>query len=240
MKDRRTLTIRVGWVLATAVLGAGAYLLGLKVVEDRVGTPEEIAGEQAAGSDGGSEEASEVEKVTIVDKGAGVSVSIPESWTVFTDNSDEELPVDALSGPEGDQIVRDDPLHVRLIAGFSEDNLMSLRVKPLLEEIPPKEQLSVEELQVMQGYIDRYLLGPQVAVAEKNPTNVQGKLAWRYIYPYEDSQTGQEGIHIHYFIFDGAKVTSLVFQALPSDAMRELAPIFDEVLKTYESEPRRV
>lgn len=240
MTDRRTLTIRVGWVLATAVLGTGAYLLGLKVVEDRVGTPEDLAGEQTPEPEGGSEEELEGEKITVVDEEAGVSIAIPQSWTVFTDNSQEALPVEALSGPEGDQIVRDDPLHVRLIAGFSEDNLMSLRVKPLLEEIPPKEQLSVEELQVMQGYIDRYLLGPEVAVAEKNPTNVQGKLAWRYIYPYEDAQTGQEGIHIHYFIFDGAKVTSLVFQALPADAMRELAPVFDEVLKTYESDPRKV
>lgn len=240
MSDKKKITVRVGWVLATVVLGTGAYVLGLKVVEERVGTPEEVGGEQASGADEVSTDPGDEQKVTIRDEQAGVSIEVPESWTIFTDNSDEALPVNALSGPEGDQIVEDDPLHVRLIAGISEDNVMSMRVKPLLEEIPPKEDLSVEELQVMQGYIDRYLIGPEVPVAEKNPTNVQGKLAWRYIYPYEDSQTGQEGIHIHYFIFDGAKVTSLVFQALPSEALRELAPIYNDVLSTYQSETRTV
>lgn len=227
---KKTLLIRTLWVVATLVLGAGAYWLGLKVVEERVGTPEELAAEAGDGD----------ELVTVEDANAGISISIPESWFIFTNNTDQELPVDPFTGPSGDTIVQDDPLHVRLVAGESEDNVMSLRVKPLLAEIPPKDQLSREELQVMQGYIDEYLIGPNVPVASKEPTNVSDKLAWRYIYPYEDTQTGDEGMHIHYFIFDGAKVTSLVFQALPVEAMEKLADTYDRVLKTYESETRTV
>lgn len=233
MTDKRKMMMRIGWVLATVVLGAGAYALGLKVVEDRVGTPEDVGATGDPSSD-------EDEMVELVDEQAGVSISIPGSWIIIENNLDQELPAETVALSDGGQAVVDDELHRRLVAGPSEDNGISLRVRPTSgAEIPPVsdliENLTTEELQIMQGFIDENFLPANLPVAEKKATNVQGMLAWRYIYPIEDSRTGTEGIHLHYFIFGDNKVVSLVFQAIPSEDLRELAPTFDEVLKSFRS-----
>lgn len=245
MADKRATLIRAGWVLATLLLGAGAYVLGLKIVEDRVGTPAEVGGDaQGEGGDevpteGGDEGSDEM--VELVDENAGFSISIPGSWIIVQNNMNQRLPAQVVSLSDGGRAVADDELHERLIAGPSVDNGISLRVRPTLgTEIPPAselaEDLSVEELQIMQGFIDANFLPPNLPVAEKMATNVNDMLAWRYIYPIKDSATGQEGIHLHYFIFGRNKVVSLVFQAIPSEELRELAPTFDEVLNSFTSE----
>lgn len=245
MADKRTTSIRAAWALATLLLGAGAYALGLQVVEDRVGTPEEVSG-QAQG-EGGDETPDESvdegsdEMVELVDENAGVSISIPGSWIIVQNNMTQELPAEVVSLSDGGSAVADDQLHERLIAGPTVDNGISLRVKPTLgTELPAAselaEDLTVEELQIMQGFIDANFLPENLPVAEKQPTNVNDMLAWRYIYPIRDSETGREGIHLHYFIFGRNKVVSLVFQAIPSEDLRALAPIFDEVLNSFSSE----
>ncbi|HZQ76397.1 MAG TPA: hypothetical protein VFE55_03640 [Acidimicrobiia bacterium] len=54
-----------------------------------------------------------------------------------------------------------------------------------------------------------------------------------YFYSFKDPGTGQEGVHSHYFLFKGAALISVVFQALPSDTFRALAPTFDEVIGSF-------
>lgn len=54
-----------------------------------------------------------------------------------------------------------------------------------------------------------------------------------YFYSFKDPGTGQEGVHSHYFLFKGSTLISLVFQALPADSFRALAPTFDEVIGSF-------
>jgi len=41
------------------------------------------------------------------------------------------------------------------------------------------------------------------------------------------------GAHAHYFVFDGATMITLVFQALPAPRIFSLAPLFDRVAATF-------
>ncbi len=54
-----------------------------------------------------------------------------------------------------------------------------------------------------------------------------------YFYSFKDPGTGQDGVHSHYFLFKGSTLISLVFQALPTDTFRTLAPTFDEMIGSF-------
>jgi hypothetical protein len=54
-----------------------------------------------------------------------------------------------------------------------------------------------------------------------------------YFYTFKDPGTGAQGVHSHYFLFKGSTLISVVFQALPADTFRTLAPVFDEVIGSF-------
>jgi hypothetical protein len=218
----RTLAIRAGLVAGTLVLGGIAYVLGVRLVEDRTGVstnPSPTASPQVSTRDW----------VRFEDENAGMTVSYPRDWTKLEDNSATELnPADV-----------DDPQNVRLIAGPSRtEPYLLMRAIPLPAEIVLPPDITAEFLGTVQGQLDELIEGPDVRVADKRPTNHKGKLAWRYLYNFKDQATGREGSHVHYFIFDGAKINVLVFQALPAGDLAQLAPTFDRVLENFESETR--
>lgn len=60
-----------------------------------------------------------------------------------------------------------------------------------------------------------------------------GLPGYLYLYTFEDPSTGQRGGHAHYFLFQGATMLTLVFQALPATKFVPLAPLFDRVASTF-------
>jgi hypothetical protein len=54
-----------------------------------------------------------------------------------------------------------------------------------------------------------------------------------YLYLFIDPTTGEHGAHAQYFLFDGKTMLSLVFQSLPSNNFRTLAPLFDRISSTF-------
>lgn len=223
MAADRSLLIRVGYVLATIALGVAAYALGTNVVAGRGSTEPAPSPSASAAVDS--------DFVEFKDELAGIKLSIPKNWKRLEDNSKSPLA----------DVPVDDVSHVRLVAGpSSTERLLLVRVKPLPAEIIVPQNITVEELGAIQGQLDKFVEGPDVRIAEKKPTNVKGLLAWRYLYNFKDSATGREGSHIHYFIFDGAKINILVFEALPADEMEALVPTFDKILDSFESTTRIV
>lgn len=218
MAADRTMLVRAGYVLATIALGVAAYALGTSVVGRR-GSQVPAPAPSAA-----------PDFVEFEDKAAGITLSIPRDWRRLTDNS--KLPVNETDA--------EDPANIRLQAGPSvAEAQLQVRVIPLPAEIVVPKNITTQDLGLIQGQLDKFIEGPDVRVAEKRPTNVKGLLAWRYLYNFKDSATGREGSHVHYFIFDGAKINVLVFEALPASELERLAPTFDKILKTFESTPRR-
>lgn len=220
----RTLAVRAALVIGTLVLGGLAYVFGIQVAEERTGVSTRPSPTATSG-------VSTANFVEFEDEIAGMKISHPEDWRRLQDNSDQQL----------NTTDSDDPVNVRAVLGpNANEPMLLMRAIPLPAEIAIPEDITAEFLGTIQGQLDQLIEGPDVRLAEKRPTNHKGKLAWRYLYNFRDSATGREGSHVHYFIFDGAKINVLVFQALPAGRLEELAPTFDRVLSTFESEPRVV
>ena len=83
-------------------------------------------------------------------------------------------------------------------------------------------------------------LNPSAKIVTKEQTTVNGMPAFYYLYTFRDDETGQEGVHAHYFAFQGRKMNVLVFQVLAADPQAEferLAPTFDQVTASFRSDP---
>ena len=209
----KTLLVRAGLVLLTLVLGVGAYALGTRLVNEGRFT-------------GGQKGTPRVETVTFTDENAGIKLSYPQTWKQIENNSRIPLSEDEAS-------------EVRLIAGPEEDQPhLLVRVKPLPGEIDYDPNMSAQDLGIIQGQLDQ-LISPNVQVLSRKPINDKGKLGFHYLYVLKQESTGREGVHSHYFIFDGAKLNVLVFEVFPRARFEELAPTFDRILDSFNSERRR-
>lgn len=208
----KPLLIRAGLVVLTLVLGLGAYALGTNLVNNgRVV-------DQTPKADSG-------ESVTFTDAKAGIKLSYPQSWSQIENNSALDL-------------TEDESTEVRLIIGRTEDEpSLLVRVKPLPAEINYDPNMSAQDLGVIQGQLDK-LISPDVQILSRKPINDKGKLGFHYLYVLKQESTGREGVHSHYFIFDGAKLNVLVFEVFPRAEFEEMAPIFDQILESFTSEKR--
>jgi hypothetical protein len=75
--------------------------------------------------------------------------------------------------------------------------------------------------------------GGGAALTQPQIVHQGGLPGYVYFYSFKDPGTGQEGVHSHYFLFKGSTLISVVFQALPSDTFRALAPTFDQVIGSF-------
>lgn len=55
-----------------------------------------------------------------------------------------------------------------------------------------------------------------------------------YVYEYTFAAAGGErGAHIHYFLFKGGQLISLVFQVLPAQDLKRVLPLFQRIAATF-------
>lgn len=211
----KSLLIRAGLVILTLVLGLGAYVLGTNLVlRGREPVEEEPPGTTPD------------KTITFTDQEAGFKLSYPEDWAQIENNSKIEL-------------TTDEDTQVRLIAGPDPDKpALKVRVVPLPEEIVYDPNMSANDLGVIQGTLDKLIVGPNVEILSRKPINDKGLLGFHYLYAFKQESTGREGAHSHYFIFDGAKMNVLIFEALPRAEFEEFAPTFDAILESFTSERR--
>ena len=94
----------------------------------------------------------------------------------------------------------------------------------------PVDALNISGLTAVTGAI---LSTPQadLTVIAKQAVQVSGIPGMYFLY-YFPAGRGQ-GVHAHYFLFQGTTLYSLVFQALPATDFDSLAPEFDAVAKSF-------
>lgn len=208
----RSLFIRAGLVLLTLILGMGAYVLGTNLVTQ---------GRDVGETPGTTPD----ETVTFADELAGIRLSYPEEWRQIENNSRIEISDDADS-------------QIRLIVGPEQDKpALKIRVVPLDAEIDFDPDMTAADLAtVLETYERELIAGPGVEVLSRRPINDKGLLGLHYLYAFREQATGREGIHSHYFIFHGAKMNVLIFEALPRAEFDGLAPVFDAILESFTSE----
>ncbi len=163
------------------------------------------------------------EFTTFRDEKAGFSVQHPRSWRAVTEESGDPQ-VKLVVGPIGAR----DYLRVRVI--------------PLASEVNIDAKTPQEELNALQGELDKFIdEAPGVTqVHERSRVNLNDLPGWFYLYSFKDETTGEEGLHSHFFLFDGAQMNILVFQALPKSDFRQLSPTFDRILGSFRSLRRPV
>lgn len=148
----------------------------------------------------------------------------------FTEFRDEEWGF-AVSYPSSwEQVATDDP-STRLLTTLNGAHSILVRAVTLDAEI------SEDDLADVRAFTDPIVLdGEGVEVlAEPSGVVVGGLPGIYYLYTFTDAASGEEGVHLHYFLFDGDTMITIVLQALPSTDLDPLAPTFQTVIESFDA-----
>ena len=117
---------------------------------------------------------------------------------------------------------------IRLVMEAGENDGLRIRVLPI------QTPATVDNIGNFKEVTDAIVFGDQTAkLIQEQLIRVNGLLAYHYIYTFKDKATGLEGVHAHYFVFEGNRMFSIVFQTLPTEDFRRLAPVFDQVAESF-------
>lgn len=94
-----------------------------------------------------------------------------------------------------------------------------------------------ENLGNLRAFTDGSVAGEGVQVLKVDPVTVNGLIGYRYLYTFVDENSGIQGAHLHYFLFQGRKANSIVFQALPTEEFPQAEGIFNQMLESFRSDP---
>ncbi len=81
------------------------------------------------------------------------------------------------------------------------------------------------------------IVGPGVKMLTHETITLNGLIGFRYIYTFTDADSGLEGAHLHYFLFQGNNMYSVVFEALPTGDFGKIEGVFDQMLASFRVEP---
>lgn len=149
---------------------------------------------------------SQADEMRHIDRTAGFQIDYPSSWHVYKPSDPK---VQYLIGPNDRDFVQ-----VRVVA-------------PLPAAFAPGD------LQAMKKVSDALLSGQAIDIVSENQTTVVGVPGYQYVYTFKDPTSGQTGVHIHDFLFQGARLITLVLQALPETDLKPLAKTYDTVLASF-------
>jgi hypothetical protein len=146
--------------------------------------------------------------VTYHNAADGFSISYPRTWKLV---SDPNIPL--------------------LVSAGGADAL-SVRVLQL------QSAINTNNVSDIQAVTDAILSSPgaQLTVLGSRAITVAGLKGYYYLYTFPSGE--QQGVHAHYFLFQGRKLIILVFQALPFSDFGRLAPAFDQISASLKSDPK--
>lgn len=155
--------------------------------------------------------AAERQVATFTDEQTRFSVSYPTSWRILDTESTDES--------------------VRLVLSAGGLNSLLVRVVNL------EEPVTAANLSDVKAVTDAIVSAGDIEMIQQRSVTLNGMSGYYYLYKFTDTQTAQQGIHAHYFLFQDRRMNILVFQALPADDFDALAPAFDAIASSFRSEP---
>ena len=144
-----------------------------------------------------------------VDPKGGFIVDYPDAWNVYQPN---------------------DP-GVQFLVGPDETDFAEVRV---IDNLPTS--FGPNDTQAEKQVVDQLLAGRPINVVSSVQVSVGGLPGWQYTYTFNDPKLGT-GAHVHVFLFQGTRLHTIVFQALPRTKFDKLAPIFQRILNSYRALP---
>lgn len=139
----------------------------------------------------------------------GFIIDYPDAWNVYQPT---DPGIDFLVGP-------------------SETDFAEVRV---ISNLPVSFQQT--DTQAMKQVVDELLAGQPINVISSQQVSVGGLPGWQETYTFSDSKLGI-GAHVHVFLFQGNRLHTIVFQALPRSHFDGLAPTFQKILNSYRALP---
>ncbi|MGH9184394.1 MAG: hypothetical protein ACRD0U_01025 [Acidimicrobiales bacterium] len=143
--------------------------------------------------------------VTFEDPEGGFTIQYPETWTKRGER-------------DGD---------IRLLLSAGGQNSAWVRSFP-----PFEVAVTPDNLADLMAFTDAIIITPDVTVLNQQAITLHGMPAFYYLYTFRDQNTGMEGVHAHYFVFQGRRAVALVFQAIPTEDFSRLAGDFDRVAES--------
>lgn len=70
------------------------------------------------------------------------------------------------------------------------------------------------------------------SIVEPQPLVLAGLPGYRYVYTFATT-SGGSGAHIHYFLFKGRRIITLVLQALPAQRLEQDLPLLKRIAETF-------
>lgn len=224
--SRKRLGVVAGTVVAAVAVLALATVAGQQYMNpDRIASPtsddQSSSTETTENSRNGSSSsgkppqdtrAAREDLVEFESSEGGFAISYPEDW-------------------ERIETPQDSP--VKLVATPDDKNSLKVSVTDLGFTVGPKElpgmrQYTTSRIEDSGKDVD-IVAGPSQVKLDGLPGHV-------FVYTFTDPDSGETGVHSHYFLFDGDRMFTLVFQALPEARYEELAPLFDAVAESFRTQ----
>lgn len=154
-----------------------------------------------------------------------------EPSAAFTEFRDEEAGFAVSYPADWDRVRTTDP-SLRLVATPNGTDSLLVRVVTLDAAVRD------EDLPSVRTFTDEIVLNGEGVVevlAEPTAVDLDGLPGLYYVYTFTDAASGQEGVHLHYFLFDGDTMITIVLQALPTENLGPLTPTFQAVIDSFET-----
>jgi len=146
--------------------------------------------------------------VTFKDSEAGFSIRYPRGWT------------------------RSQPPVAEIRLQASDGKQYSTRVRVTHTE----QATTAANLANLKAVTDG-IVSPGAQILKQDPITVNGLIGYRYIYTLTDKDSGLTSAHLHYFLFQGHKMNSIVFEAVPTETFSRIEGIFGQMLESFHSDP---
>lgn len=144
-----------------------------------------------------------------VDAKGGFILDYPDAWNVYEPS---------------------DP-GVKFLVGPDETDFAEVRI---IDNLPVS--FGANDTQSEKQVVDQLLSGQPINVISSVQVVVNGLSGWQYTYTFQDPKHGI-GAHVHVFLFQGNRLHTIVFQALPRTNFDRLAPVFQKMLNSYKALP---
>lgn len=156
----------------------------------------------------------------------------PQDLGDFTEFRDDEWGFAVSYPSDWEEVSIEDPAVRLLVTPNNQDSILVRVVTldaPVTEEDLPQVRTLTDEI-VQDGE------GVEV-LGEPTGVTLGGLPGIYYVYTFTDGASGQEGVHLHYFLFDGDTMITIILQALPAERLDLLAPTFQAVIESFEEVP---
>ncbi|MGH9164600.1 MAG: PsbP-related protein, partial [Acidimicrobiales bacterium] len=145
---------------------------------------------------------------TFTDDKTGISIDYPKGWRVI-EATDAAL---------------------RFVATPGGDDSASVRVSDVGFTVSPTVPVEVADAKTLT---EQLLADKGLTLIRQEDIEINGAATFYYLYSFKDSETGEEGVHAHYFVFHGQQMTQMVFQALPTAGFEKLVPVFARMASSF-------